>query len=70
MLYRREMVYNKRWEVLFEIEVNMQKEYLVCIRCGRKLKSEESKQLGFGPTCYKKWKNETLSKKLLYKDEK
>ncbi len=24
-----------------------------CIRCGRELKSEESKKLGYGPTCYK-----------------
>lgn len=25
-----------------------------CIRCGRKLKTVESKQVGFGPHCYKK----------------
>lgn len=36
----------------------------VCIRCGRKLKNEESRELGFGPTCYKKWQVESISKKL------
>ena len=25
-----------------------------CLRCGKELKSIESKKLGFGPTCYKK----------------
>lgn len=31
------------------------KEFEVCRRCGRKLKSKESKILGFGPNCYKKY---------------
>lgn len=48
----------------------MEKEHLVCIRCGRKLKSAESRELGFGKTCYKKWQKETPVPKLLYKDEK
>lgn len=39
-------------------------EHLVCIRCGRKLKSAESKELGFGPVCYKKWQTETLTRSL------
>ena len=26
-----------------------------CLRCGRELKSKESRQLGFGPSCYKKY---------------
>lgn len=30
-----------------------------CRRCGRKLKSELAKQLGFGPSCYKKYIAET-----------
>lgn len=25
-----------------------------CQRCGRRLKTEESKAIGFGPSCYKK----------------
>ena len=25
-----------------------------CQRCGRRLKTEESKTIGFGPSCYKK----------------
>ena len=37
-----------------------------CFRCNRQLKSLESKKLGFGPTCYKKWKsNESLLKPLI-----
>ena len=30
-----------------------------CIRCGRKLKSEESKRIGYGPTCNKKRLNDS-----------
>ena len=26
-----------------------------CIRCGRKLKTPESKELGFGKVCWEKW---------------
>lgn len=33
-----------------------------CIRCGRRLKTEESKAVGFGPTCYKKFIKEKSSK--------
>ena len=25
-----------------------------CLRCGRKLKSKEQQELGYGKTCYKK----------------
>lgn len=39
-------------------------EYLVCIRCGRKLKSQSSREVGFGPVCYKKWQTETLTRSL------
>lgn len=31
----------------------------ICRRCGRKLKSDKSKTLGFGPTCYKKFMEES-----------
>lgn len=33
-------------------------EIIFCKRCGRKLLGEHSKELGFGPTCYKAWKKE------------
>ena len=36
----------------------------ICRRCGRKLRSEEAKQRGMGPTCYKKWLAEGSPKKL------
>ena len=36
----------------------------LCRRCGRKLRSEESKQKGMGQTCYKKWEAEQNKKKL------
>lgn len=29
-----------------------------CIRCGRPLKSKESQERGYGPTCWKKSKEE------------
>jgi hypothetical protein len=44
-------------------------EYKCCLRCGRKLKSEESKKLGFGKVCWEKWQNETASKKLFEIDK-
>ena len=31
---------------------------IFCRRCGRKLRGEGSKELGFGPTCYRLWKKE------------
>ena len=36
----------------------MSDEKVLCRRCGRVLLDENSKQLGFGPTCYKVWKRE------------
>jgi hypothetical protein len=30
----------------------------LCFRCGRKLKSKESQELGMGPVCYRKWQTE------------
>ena len=36
----------------------------VCFRCGRKLKSEESRILGMGKICYQKWQNEQSTKSL------
>lgn len=38
--------------------------YERCIRCGRKLKNEESKELGFGKVCWEKWNAEINAKPL------
>lgn len=43
----------------------MNEKHKFCIRCGRKLKNEESQELGFGPVCYQKWQTESISKKLV-----
>ena len=40
------------------------KMYETCIRCGRKLKNEESKKLGFGKVCWEKWQKENILKPL------
>ena len=32
------------------------KDFSVCRRCGRKLRSKDSRALGYGPTCYKQIK--------------
>ena len=32
----------------------MNKEYKKCLRCGRKLKTDKAKQLGYGDICYEK----------------
>ena len=42
--------------------------YEKCIRCGRKLKSDESKELGFGKVCFEKWNSELNMKKLFSTD--
>lgn len=39
--------------------------YKTCRYCGRKLKSEESQLLGFGPICYKRYKLSKLRKRRL-----
>lgn len=36
-----------------EVLQQMETETVFCRRCGRKLKSQQAKDLGFGPTCYK-----------------
>ena len=33
-------------------------EIVFCKRCGRKLRGEESRKIGFGPACLKLWKKE------------
>ena len=45
--------------------------YKNCLRCGRKLKTLESKEKGFGKICFEKWQEEIKSKKLFeVKNEK
>lgn len=41
-----------------------EKEYSHCLRCGRKLKNEKAKQIGYGVVCEKKIKVEHKFKKL------
>ena len=37
-----------------------------CLRCGRKLKSEEARMLGYGKICYKKMHTDPIDKKPLF----
>lgn len=30
------------------------KKYKTCLRCGRRLKTDKARQLGYGDTCYRK----------------
>lgn len=39
-----------------------------CKRCGRKLKTPESQELGMGKVCWKKWQNEHNHKQLFDED--
>lgn len=38
--------------------VTNDKDKVFCKRCGRLLRGERSKELGFGPSCYHAWKKE------------
>lgn len=40
-----------------EAKRGMANEHKFCLRCGRKLRSIEAKQLGYGAVCYSKIKN-------------
>lgn len=42
-----------------------QKEHEYCIRCGRKLKNQNARLIGYGPVCEKKLKTEH-KKRLFY----
>ncbi len=44
----------------------MYNEYENCLRCGRKLKTPESKILGFGKVCYEKYNSEAKYKELFH----
>lgn len=37
-------------------------EHLVCMRCGRRLRSKESRRLGYGKICYEKMIRKTSNK--------
>ena len=41
-----------------------EKEYSHCLRCGRKLKNEKAKKIGYGVICERKMRKENKSKKL------
>lgn len=43
-----------------------QDEHEYCLRCGRKLRSQESRQLGYGITCYKKLTTKNTKTKHLF----
>lgn len=40
------------------------KEYSRCLRCGRKLKNEEARKIGYGKICLKKVKKDKKIKRL------
>lgn len=39
------------------VEIMENNDKNICRRCHKKLKGEKSKELGFGPVCYKKYLN-------------
>ena len=43
--------------------------YEKCLRCGRQLKTQESKELGFGKVCWKKYNSEDIKYKQLFNAE-
>ena len=43
--------------------------YEKCLRCGRKLKSESSKELGFGKVCWEKYNSEDNYMELFHIEE-
>lgn len=44
--------------------------YETCIRCGRKLTNQASKELGFGKVCWEKWQTENILKPLFATKER
>lgn len=40
------------------------KEYEYCLRCGRKLKSKDAREIGYGPKCFKKMKTDRERRRL------
>ena len=42
------------------------KEYTYCLRCGRRLKNEKAKKIGYGVVCEKKIRNENNKSRRLF----
>ena len=47
-----------------KMEDNKKKDYEKCLRCGRRLKNEEARKIGYGRTCLIKIKSELKVKRL------
>jgi DNA-directed RNA polymerase subunit RPC12/RpoP len=47
-----------------KIQSKQNSQHRLCFRCGRKLKSDESKERGMGPTCWKKYQEEQSTQPL------
>jgi len=43
-----------------------EKEYTHCLRCGRKLKNEKAKKIGYGVVCERKIRNENNKNRRLF----
>jgi hypothetical protein len=54
-----------------EVLAEQESKRVFCRRCGRELKSKQAKELGFGPTCYKRHMSELArsNRKRLFKVE-
>lgn len=46
------------------------KEHEFCLRCGRKLKNLKAREIGLGPVCARKLKQENEQSKKLFPTEK
>ena len=49
-------------------QISKQDEEILCRRCGRRLRGVKSRELGFGPACYKAWKSERIQRVGLFSD--
>ena len=61
---RKEWTNSQHSQMADKRKLNPKCLHAVCFRCGRKLKSEESKILGMGRVCYEKWQQEQNTKPL------
>ena len=43
-----------------------QKQYTHCLRCGRKLRTEQAKCLGYGPVCWRKTQEKSKKYRKLF----
>ena len=48
---------------------NVDDKVVFCRRCGRPLRGFASKELGFGPSCYRQWKRERNQQMSLFDTE-